>query len=254
MLTLAVKWPVRGCSDRPLRLQQLVATQYGTQIASEWPELRGRRPPGGAVDRTAVDRTAVRLKVGHGLTVTETALAFLQDARRRGDVCRPLDWIPEVHHALGWGEAVIPDALLYYRHITDTDGGGSMLRAFVEVDRDTMAPSASPPNSAPTPASTSTYPRPRPAPPGRAGGEPVAALPAFPRSWPSGPRPWARPQQTNTMRRHRADQGCRRTEKSAQACTDERAQSWDREDNPAAVGVSASVHGSTPVWTWSTRA
>jgi hypothetical protein len=38
---------------------------------------------------------------------------------------------------------------------------------------------------------------------------------------------------------------CRRTEKSAQACTDERAQSWDREDNPAAVGVSASVHDST---------
>jgi hypothetical protein len=38
---------------------------------------------------------------------------------------------------------------------------------------------------------------------------------------------------------------CQRTEKSAQACTDERAQSWDWEDNPAAVGVSASVHDST---------
>jgi hypothetical protein len=128
-------------------------TQYGAQIASEWPELRGRRPP-----RGAVDRTAVRLKVGHGLTVTETALAFLQDARRRGDLCQLLDWIPEVHHPLGGGEAVIPDALLYYqRRPTDgtnrttgtnggngTDGsgagGGVMLRAFIEVDRATMGP------------------------------------------------------------------------------------------------------------------
>ncbi|MFE0449597.1 replication-relaxation family protein [Streptomyces fungicidicus] len=96
-------------------------TPYGAQVASEWPELRGRRPP-----RGAVDRTAVRLKVGHGLTVTETALAFLQDARRRRDVCRPLDWIPEVHHSLGSSEAVIPDALLYYQrhtadHTNDTD-------------------------------------------------------------------------------------------------------------------------------------
>ncbi|MFE2280018.1 replication-relaxation family protein [Streptomyces sp. NPDC059454] len=123
-------------------------TQYEAQIASEWPELRGRRPPKGAVDRTAV-----RLKVGHGLTVTETALAFLKDARR----CQPLDWIPEVHHPLGGGEAVIPDALLYYQHrsanrtssTTGTDGcnedkndvgGGVMLRAFVEVDRATMGP------------------------------------------------------------------------------------------------------------------
>ncbi|MFL5999898.1 MAG: hypothetical protein ACJ736_37360 [Streptomyces sp.] len=49
------------------------------------------------------------------MTVTEPALAFLQDVRRRGDVCRPLDWMTEVHHPIGNGEAVIPDALLYYR-------------------------------------------------------------------------------------------------------------------------------------------
>jgi hypothetical protein len=91
------------------RMRVWYATRYGAQVASEWPELRGRRPP-----RGAHDRTAVRLGVGHGLTVTETALAFLQDARRHGDMCQPLDWIPEVHHPLGGGEAVIPDALLYY--------------------------------------------------------------------------------------------------------------------------------------------
>jgi hypothetical protein len=47
-----------------------------------------------------------------------------------------LDWIPEVHHALGAGEAVIPDALLYYRR----GERGPMMRAFVEVDRPTMGP------------------------------------------------------------------------------------------------------------------
>ncbi|MGW3152108.1 replication-relaxation family protein [Streptomyces sp. NPDC001177] len=43
---------------------------------------------------------------------------------------------PEVYHS-GSGEAVIPDALLYYR---DSSDGGAMLRAFVEVDRATMGP------------------------------------------------------------------------------------------------------------------
>ncbi|MFF4145485.1 replication-relaxation family protein [Streptomyces sp. NPDC001698] len=46
-------------------------TQYGVQVASEWPELRGRRP-----SKTVSDRTAVRLRAGHALTVTETGLAF----------------------------------------------------------------------------------------------------------------------------------------------------------------------------------
>ncbi|MFI8194406.1 replication-relaxation family protein [Streptomyces sp. NPDC085946] len=115
------------------RLRIWFPTAYGAQIAGEWPELRGRRP-----SRTVSDRTAVRLRAGHALTVTEVALAFVQDARRRSDVCQPLDWIPEVHHALGGGEAVIPDALLYYRK--GSNGRGVMLRAFVEVDRATMGP------------------------------------------------------------------------------------------------------------------
>lgn len=72
--------------------------------------------------------------------MTETALAFLQDARRRGELCRPLDWIPEVYHPIGGGEAVIPDALLYYRSGSQNDDSWSMLRAFVEVDRATMGP------------------------------------------------------------------------------------------------------------------
>ncbi|MET7897369.1 replication-relaxation family protein [Streptomyces mirabilis] len=110
-------------------------TSYGVQLASEWPEMRGHRP-----SRTVSDPTAVRLKAGHTLTVTETALAFLEDARRRGDLFRPLDWIPEVHHPIGSGEAVIPDALMYYRRGPADGDNGVMLRAFVEVDRATMGP------------------------------------------------------------------------------------------------------------------
>ncbi|MET8292012.1 hypothetical protein ABZV80_43870, partial [Streptomyces sp. NPDC005132] len=47
-------------------------TTYGAWIAFEWPELRGRRPR-----KHTGDRTVVWLRTGHGLTVTETALAFL---------------------------------------------------------------------------------------------------------------------------------------------------------------------------------
>ncbi|MFE6335171.1 replication-relaxation family protein [Streptomyces sp. NPDC057798] len=117
---------------RARRTRVWFPTPYGVQVACQWPELRGLRPP-----KTAYDRTAVRLRAGHRLTVTETALAFLQDARRRGELCQPLDCIPKVYHPIGGGEAVIPDALLYHRRGGD---GGSMLRAFVEVDRATMGP------------------------------------------------------------------------------------------------------------------
>ncbi|MFD9659547.1 replication-relaxation family protein [Streptomyces mirabilis] len=110
-------------------------TRYGVQLASEWPEMRGHRP-----SRTVSDPTAVRLKAGHTLTVTETALAFLEDARRRGELCQPLDWLTEVYHPIGSGEAVIPDALLYYRRGPADGDNGALLRAFVEVDRATMGP------------------------------------------------------------------------------------------------------------------
>ncbi|MFF2132039.1 replication-relaxation family protein [Streptomyces olivochromogenes] len=127
-------------------------TPYGVQLASEWPEMRGHRP-----SRTVSDPTAVRLKTGH--TLTETALAFLEDARRHAELCRPLDWIPEVHHPIGSGEAVIPDALLYYKRIPIDGDNGAMLRAFVESTGPPWAPNASPPNCPHTSASTATWQR-----------------------------------------------------------------------------------------------
>ncbi|WP_244362275.1 replication-relaxation family protein [Streptomyces aquilus] len=117
------------------RMRAWFVTEYGAEVVGGFAELRGWRP-----SRLGADRTAVRLRAGHVLTVTETALAFVQDACRCGDVCRPLDWIPEVHHPLGGGEAVIPDALLYYRRGGEGERDWSMLRAFVEVDRATMRP------------------------------------------------------------------------------------------------------------------
>ncbi|GLP67359.1 hypothetical protein TUSST3_39810 [Streptomyces sp. TUS-ST3] len=122
----------RLTAPRAGRTRVWFATRYGVEVASEWPELREWRPP-----RLVSERTAARLRVGHTLTVTETGLAFVQDARQRGEVCRPMDWIPEVYHPLGNGEAVIPDAPLYYRR---SQGGGGLLWAFVEVDRATMGP------------------------------------------------------------------------------------------------------------------
>jgi nucleoside-diphosphate-sugar epimerase len=58
---------------------------------------------------------------------------------------------------------------------------------------------------------------------------------------------------------HESSAPCRRTEKSAQACTDERAQSWDRDDERARrtlrpSGCPRASMDSPEVWTWSTRA
>ncbi|WP_405863597.1 replication-relaxation family protein [Streptomyces sp. NBC_00005] len=138
------------------RLRVRFPTPYGAQLASEWPELRRRRPRG-----TVSDPTAARLKVGHTLAVTETTLLFLEDARRHGELCRPLDWIPEIHHPIGGREAVIPDALMYYQRGPADGERGSMLRAFVEVDRAPWAPNVSPRSCLRTSASSATCPRSR---------------------------------------------------------------------------------------------
>ncbi|MEV5899937.1 replication-relaxation family protein [Streptomyces sp. NPDC052127] len=153
------------------------ATAYGVQVAAEWPELRGRRPP-----RLVSDPVAARLRVSHTLTVTEMGLQFLLDARRRGEVCRPLDFLPEVHHPIGGGGAVIPDALVYYQRGRQGGDGGSMLRA---------PPSVRPRAGRPAPHGGDS--------PGGRGGV-AAALPAL-------PTPAVRPGR-HRPRRHRQPGAC----------------------------------------------
>ncbi|WSQ14856.1 replication-relaxation family protein [Streptomyces sp. NBC_01231] len=122
----------------------------------------------------------------------------------------PGGWIPAVLHRTGNGESVIFDALLYYQRGPSDGDSGSMLRAFVEVDRATMGPERL---AAKLPAYERLY-RFVPAVPGRrptlqeAGG--VAALPALP------PRP-VRPGRHRTRRCREPDQRPARGSRAADA-------------------------------------
>ncbi|WP_277347358.1 replication-relaxation family protein [Streptomyces sp. CB01881] len=75
----------------------------------------------------------------HQLDVVRTHLALLTDARKRGDVYGPFDFIPEITHRFAEGRegTVRPDRLLYYG-VTEPGSSIVRLRAFVEVDRGTM--------------------------------------------------------------------------------------------------------------------
>lgn len=77
------------------------------------------------------------MKTPHTLTVVRTHLAFVTDARTRGDEHGHLDWTPEVSHPLSDGEKIITDALMHYTLIGEEQR--TKLRAFVEVDRTTMS-------------------------------------------------------------------------------------------------------------------
>ncbi|MGW3038141.1 replication-relaxation family protein [Streptomyces sp. NPDC001178] len=105
-------------------------TSAGARLTKDFPALRGR--PAYPINSAA----AASLKTPHTLTVVRTHLAFVTDARRRGDEHGHLDWTPEVSHPLSDGERIITDAVMHY---TLTEGEErTKLRAFVEVDRATM--------------------------------------------------------------------------------------------------------------------
>ncbi|MFF4829429.1 replication-relaxation family protein [Streptomyces sp. NPDC001312] len=106
-------------------------TPKGARLTRDWTALRGRPP------YPITSATAASLKTPHTLTVLRTHLAFVADARRRGDEHGHLDWTPEVFHAIGDGERVVADAVMHY---TLTAGEQRRkLRAFIEVDRATMS-------------------------------------------------------------------------------------------------------------------
>ncbi|TVZ84775.1 protein involved in plasmid replication-relaxation [Streptomyces sp. BK340] len=105
-------------------------TSEGARLTRDFPALRGR--PAYPINSA----TAASLKTPHTLTVVRTHLAFVTDARRRGDEHGHLDWTPEVSHPLSDGERIITDAVMHYTLIGDEER--TKLRAFVEVDRTTM--------------------------------------------------------------------------------------------------------------------
>ncbi|WP_406723412.1 replication-relaxation family protein [Streptomyces sp. GD-15H] len=106
-------------------------TGEGARLVRDFPALRGRPP------YPITSATAASLKTPHTLTVVRTHLAFVADARRRGDEHGHLDWTPEVSHPLSDGEKIITDALMHYTLIGEEQR--TKLRAFVEVDRTTMS-------------------------------------------------------------------------------------------------------------------
>ncbi|MGW7824644.1 replication-relaxation family protein [Streptomyces puniciscabiei] len=105
-------------------------TSEGARLTRDFPALRGRPP------YPITSATAASLKTPHTLTVVRTHLAFVADARRRGDEHGHLDWTPEVSHPLSDGERIITDAVMHYTLTGDDQR--TKLRAFVEVDRATM--------------------------------------------------------------------------------------------------------------------
>ncbi|MGW7208446.1 replication-relaxation family protein [Streptomyces sp. NPDC054837] len=113
------------------RVRAWYCTAEGARVARDFPALRGRPPAG------MTSATAASLKTPHTLTVLRTHLAFVTDARRRGDEHGHLDWTPEVCHPIGDGERLIADALMHYT-LTSSEQRAN-LRAFIEVDRATMS-------------------------------------------------------------------------------------------------------------------
>ncbi|MFE6335257.1 replication-relaxation family protein [Streptomyces sp. NPDC057798] len=106
-------------------------TPEGARLTKDFPSLRGRPP------YPITSATAASLKTPHTLTVLRTHLAFVADARRRGDEHGHLDWTPEVAHTIGDGERIIPDAVMHYA--LNQGPERTKLRAFIEVDRTTMS-------------------------------------------------------------------------------------------------------------------
>ncbi|WP_333738932.1 replication-relaxation family protein [Streptomyces sp. IBSBF 2806] len=106
-------------------------TSEGARLTKDFPSLRGR--PAYPINSA----TAASLKTPHTLTVLRSHLAFVTDARRRGDEHGHLDWTPEVSYPLSDGEKIITDAVMHYTHIDGEER--TKLRAFIEVDRATMS-------------------------------------------------------------------------------------------------------------------
>ncbi|GGV52466.1 replication-relaxation family protein [Streptomyces spectabilis] len=126
-----VDYAVLPQARRSSRTHAWYLTREGSRLTRGLPALRGRPP------HYMTSVTAASLKTPHTLTVVRTHLAFAADAHRLGHEHSPWDWAPEVSHAIGDGERLVADAVMYYTVIEGQQR--RKLRAFVEVDRTTMS-------------------------------------------------------------------------------------------------------------------
>ncbi|MGW2993288.1 replication-relaxation family protein [Streptomyces sp. NPDC001193] len=117
---------------RSNHLQAHFLTAAGAHTVRDWPEMRGRAP-------AVLADAAASLRAAHTLTGVRAHIAFLTDARARGDEYGPLDWVPEIAHRLpdtGGEDQIIADAVFHY---TSTGPRRRQYWAFVEIDRATMS-------------------------------------------------------------------------------------------------------------------
>lgn len=124
---------VRGPGGLPRGLW--FVTEAGTKIALE----SGRLDHAPRV--LSPEQAAGQLRL-HTVAVNDTAISFLNEARRRGDDFGPLSWRHEVVHPLTRGRGrrrkfLRADALLTYLRLDD--GDVFVEQRFLEVDRATLS-------------------------------------------------------------------------------------------------------------------
>lgn len=136
-----------GLADAAVRYHSLAGELlwYATAFGAETVEA-GRELPARAYRITS--QAAASALQEHTLATNETALAFVEHARRLGDECGPLGWDLEVAHRVRDGNGrhsdetwLTPDAVLHYTRTTTDEQGDErrLLTFFLEIDRATMS-------------------------------------------------------------------------------------------------------------------
>ncbi|MFJ1757625.1 replication-relaxation family protein [Kitasatospora sp. NPDC088134] len=111
-------------------------TDRGRAVGAQLKEVQHRSSP-----PAPESPFEARMRSEHTLAVLDAHLAFLKDARRRGDEYGCLDWEPEIYHKVAeqGAEALIADAVMRYTVVSPKR---ALHRAFIEVDRATMSSEA----------------------------------------------------------------------------------------------------------------
>ncbi|MFI5634692.1 replication-relaxation family protein [Streptomyces sp. NPDC051664] len=132
-----------GLADAAVRRHTMAGELlwYATPLGADTVEA-GRELPARSYRITG--QAAASALQEHTLAINDTALAFIEHARRLGDECGPHSWDMELAHRVRDGNArhgdeawLTPDAVLHYVRATDDER--MLLTFMVEVDRSTMS-------------------------------------------------------------------------------------------------------------------